>query len=107
MFVSTTVIKLQEFGEQVHFSAPLANALLSGIKRFERLLKDEACQLVTAFHPKFRLVWLQKEQQPRVEEVLIKEREREVNEKDSISISGSSNNEAEGGDFYSTVAKSE
>lgn len=41
----------------------------------------------------------------KVEEALIKEKEREANEKDNINISGSSNNEVE--DFYSTVTQSE
>ncbi|GBP28278.1 hypothetical protein EVAR_11737_1 [Eumeta japonica] len=41
----------------------------------------------------------------KVEDTLIKE--REANEKDNISFSGSGNNEEEGDDFYSTVTQSE
>ncbi|GBP33710.1 hypothetical protein EVAR_17036_1 [Eumeta japonica] len=82
---------------KMHRCAPLANALLSGIKkRFERFMEDEVCQLAAAFHSKFRLVWLQKYEnrkfsivrkliEAKVENALIKE--REAIGKDNISIS--------------------
>lgn len=48
----------------------LANALLNGIeKRFGPLLDDEQCQHAAAFHPKFRLIWLETYDSSRVDAV--------------------------------------
>lgn len=113
--IATTVFKLQNLSNQVHHRCiPLIDALLSGIKkRFERFMEDEECQLAAAFHPKFRLLWLQKYDsskflkvkelmEAKVEDAL--NREKESDEKDNASISGSSN---EDDDFFSTFTKSE
>lgn len=101
----------------VHCCTPLANALLSWIKKmFGRLMEDEQCQLAAAFHPKFRLMWLQKFDsskfskikklmEAKVEDALT--RERDANEKDNVSVSGSRNNKEEGEDFFSNVTKAD
>jgi hypothetical protein len=42
------------------FCTPLVEALLAGIqKRFGNQLEDRECQLAAAFHPKFKLYWLE------------------------------------------------
>ena len=43
------------------YCGPLVRALLEGIReRFGPLFEDRECQLAAGFHPRFRLVWLEK-----------------------------------------------
>jgi hypothetical protein len=43
------------------YCIPLVDAMLGGIKkRFGPLLEDLDCQLASAFHPRFRLFWLER-----------------------------------------------
>lgn len=59
--VATTVLKLRAMkSKRSQYCDPLVNALLDGIqKRFGPLLDDQQCQLAAAFHPRFRLLWLE------------------------------------------------
>ena len=61
--VTATEIKLKEVKSKgLAYCSPLVDALLAGIrKRFGKLLDDEHCLLAAAFHPKFRLFWIEKE----------------------------------------------
>lgn len=44
---------------KLRFCEPLVNSLLAAIdKRFTTTFEDEECLLATAFHPKFRLMWM-------------------------------------------------
>ena len=60
--IPVTIIKLKEFkSKELRYSSASVDALLAGIeKRFGTLMEDEECQLAVAFHPKFRLFWLEK-----------------------------------------------
>jgi hypothetical protein len=59
--VVATKIKLSSAkGKNPVNCGPLIDALLDGVnKRFGNLLEDLECQLAAAFHPRFRLTWLQ------------------------------------------------
>ena len=60
--VAATILRLKELNfKGLVYCSPLIEALLAGIdKRFGFLLEDEECQLAAAFHPRFRLIWLEK-----------------------------------------------
>uniref|UniRef100_A0A3B5MX22 BED-type domain-containing protein n=1 Tax=Xiphophorus couchianus TaxID=32473 RepID=A0A3B5MX22_9TELE len=59
--VAATVMRLKEVKlKRLLHCSPLVDATLAGIsKRFGPLLEDLECQLAAAFHPKFRLFWLE------------------------------------------------
>jgi hypothetical protein len=59
--VVATKIKLCSVKEKNPVNcSPLIDTLLDSInKRFGNLLEDLECQLAAAFHPRFRLKWLQ------------------------------------------------
>ncbi|XP_043994868.1 uncharacterized protein LOC122843844 isoform X1 [Gambusia affinis] len=59
--VAATVMRLKEVKlKRLLHCSPLVDAILAGIsKRFGPLLEDLECQLAAAFHPKFRLFWLE------------------------------------------------
>ena len=46
--------------KDLQFWKPLVNAMLEGIeRRFRNVFEDLDCQLAAAFHPMFRLTWLE------------------------------------------------
>ncbi|KAB0795331.1 hypothetical protein PPYR_12170 [Photinus pyralis] len=112
--VAATVFKLKDIQSSgLVYCTALASALLTGIeKRFGPLMEDEECLLAAAFHPRFRLIWLEKYDSSKVTavtkcmEVKVFAQMRESNENEKASISGSSNNEEEEDDFFTTVTKS-
>jgi hypothetical protein len=58
--VATKIKLISAKGRHPVHCNPLIDALLAGIdKRFGNLLEDLDCQLAAAFHPRFRLKWLQ------------------------------------------------
>ena len=69
--VAATIMKLDDAKSQrLTFCMPLVDAVLSGTtNRFGALLDDLDCQLAAAFHPKFRLIWLNKYNQSHVPRV--------------------------------------
>jgi len=92
------------------YCSPLVDALTAGVsKRFESLFGDETFQLASAFHPKFRLFWLEKYDKskiPKVKETMIRKVEeyfRQQSDEERIS-SGDSNNEEGQDDFFSDLA---
>ncbi|KAG5868429.1 hypothetical protein JTB14_029045 [Gonioctena quinquepunctata] len=118
--IAATVYKLKNIRSKglVNFTA-LANALLNGIeKRFGPLLNDEQCQLAAAFHPKFRLIWLETHDSSRVdtvkkcmekkeEDALRQEAAENSKDRDSLSGRGSnaSNNDDDEEDFFNSVTQ--
>jgi hypothetical protein len=61
------IIHLKTFFNKI---LPLVMSLLQGIKkRLCPLLDDLDCQLAAAFHPRFRLMWLQKHDPDRISAV--------------------------------------
>lgn len=61
--LAVTTMKLKEMKERrlLDYCGSLVDALLGGIeKRFGHLLEDSEYQLAAGFHPRFRLVWLEK-----------------------------------------------
>jgi hypothetical protein len=59
--LSIAMMKLRDLRTRpLSYCRPLVEALLAGTtKRFGPVFEDTDCQLATAFHPKFRLLWLQ------------------------------------------------
>ncbi len=59
--LSVAMMKLRDLRTRpLSYCRPLVEALLAGItKRFGPVFEDTDCQLAAAFHPKFRLLWLQ------------------------------------------------
>ncbi|KAG5890541.1 hypothetical protein JTB14_028292 [Gonioctena quinquepunctata] len=105
--IAATVYKLKNIKSKglVNCTA-LANALLNGIeKRFGPLLNDEQCQLAAAFHPKFRLIWLETHDISRVDAV---KKCMEKKDRDCLSGGGSnaSNNDDDEEDFFNSVTQS-
>lgn len=120
--IAATVYKLKNIKSKglVNCTA-LANALLNGIeKRFGPLLNDEQCQLAAAFHPKFRLIWLEtydssrvdavrKCMEKKVEDALRQEAAENSKDRDSLSGGGSNasnNDDDEEEDFFNSVTQS-
>jgi hypothetical protein len=61
--VARTATLLEDFllTRPLIYCGPLVRALLAGIReRFGPLFEDRECQLAAGFHPRFRLVWLEK-----------------------------------------------
>ena len=90
----------------LQFCTPLVEAMCKGMKRrFERLFEDRDCQLAAAFHPKFRLTWLDQHNSTQVSsvkkamegeiETLLREQGENTN-----SISSASEREDEDADFF-------
>nr|XP_023018272.1 uncharacterized protein LOC111507216 [Leptinotarsa decemlineata] len=120
--IAATVYKLKNIKSKglVNCTA-LANALLNGIeKRFGPLLNDEQCLLAAAFHPKFRLIWLEtydssrvdavkKVMEKKVEDALRQEAAENSKDRDSLTGGGSNasnNDDDEEEDFFNSVTQS-
>ncbi|CAG9791509.1 unnamed protein product [Diatraea saccharalis] len=120
--IAATVYKLKNIKSKglVNCTA-LANALLNGIeKRFGPLLNDEQCLLAAAFHPKFRLIWLEtydssrvdavkKSMEKKVEDALRQEAAENSKDRDSLTGGGSNasnNDDDEEEDFFNSVTRS-
>ena len=61
--IAITNLNLKKIQEEKYlaYCMPLVNTLIAGIeKRFGHLLSDQEFQLAAAFHPRFRLLWLEK-----------------------------------------------
>ncbi|CAG9793862.1 unnamed protein product [Diatraea saccharalis] len=120
--IAATVYKLKNIKSKglVNCTA-LANELLNGIeKRFGPLLNDEQCLLAAAFHPKFRLIWLEtydssrvdavkKSMEKKVEDALRQEAAENSKDRDSLTGGGSNasnNDDDEEEDFFNSVTRS-
>ena len=109
--VAATIMKLKEAKSKgLLYCSPLVDAILAGItKRFGPLLEDQECQLAAAFHPKFRLFWLEKHnlsQLSRVKKAM--ETAVETALRETIEESNSStSNEDEEDDFFSSITQPE
>ena len=108
--VAATILRLKDLNSKsLVYCSPLVDALLLGIeKRFGPLLEDEECQLAAAFHPRFRLIWLEKYNYTKVAKVRksmeIKVEEALRQQSDDVgSNSGNSNNEED--DFFCAVTE--
>ncbi len=95
--------------QKLAYCEPLVEALLAGTrKRFSKLMEDKECQLAAAFHPKFRLMWLEKFDQSLVKSVktaMEKEVEKALQEKNQPVAAGSDTSfegdgDREEDDFY-------
>jgi hypothetical protein len=94
------------------FCKPLVLALLQGIKkRFDPLLNDLECQLAAAFHPRFRLMWLQNREPDRVnavKEAMVSQVEACLKEEDEVAAASSSDTSVEENpedDWYGTFTQ--
>ena len=94
------------------YCTPLVDTVLTGISnRFGALLEDMDCQLAAAFHPKFRLVWLEKYNQahvPRVTKAMETAVETGLQEHEmaqEATSTASSNDDDD--DFFSGITRSE
>uniref|UniRef100_M3ZI76 BED-type domain-containing protein n=1 Tax=Xiphophorus maculatus TaxID=8083 RepID=M3ZI76_XIPMA len=109
--VAATVMRLKEVKlKRLLHCSPLVDATLAGIsKRFGPLLEDLECQLAAAFHPKFRLFWLEQFNNSQVGRVT-KAMEAVVQTAlSALSEEGSDtscNEEDEEDDFFSNITRS-
>ncbi|XP_042229523.1 uncharacterized protein LOC121871369 [Homarus americanus] len=109
--IAATVMKLKEAkSKRLLYCSPLVDAILAGItKRFGLLLEDQECQLAAAFHPKFRLFWLEQynnNQLTRVKNAMETVVERALMET-SEEGSSTTSNEDEEDDFFSSIIQSQ
>jgi len=112
--VAATIMKLHDAKSQrLTFCMPLVDAVLSGTtNRFGALLNDLDCQLAAAFHPKFRLIWLNKYNQslvPTVKKAMENAVEAGLQVHDTaqqMEATASSNDDDED-DFFSGITRSE
>lgn len=109
--VAATILKLKEAkSKHLLYCSPLVDALLAGItKRFGLLLEDQECQLAAAFHPKFRLFWLEQHddsQLSRVKKAMETAVESALKESSEEGSSTTSNDEDMEDDFFSTITQS-
>ena len=60
--VAFTIMNLEgALNRHLVYCGPLVRAMLDGIRcRFGPLFEDRECQITAGFHPRFRLMWLQK-----------------------------------------------
>ncbi|XP_034018620.1 uncharacterized protein LOC117503486 [Thalassophryne amazonica] len=108
--VAATIMKLKEVKSKgLLYCSPLVDAILAGImKRFGPLFEDEECQLAAAFHPRFRLFWLEKHnhsQFSRVKKAMETAVETALRE---IIVEGSgatSSDEDDEDDFFSSITQ--
>lgn len=76
--IAITLRKLDDIKEGLRFCGELVDAIQAAIKRrFDRMFNDIGCQLASAFHPMFRLTWLQKHDASRIPSVQ-REMEKQV-----------------------------
>ena len=107
--IAATAMKLSDLKtKNLQYCRPLVDALLSGIsKRFDNLQEDLECHLAAAFHPKFRLMWLEKYDQKKMcsvksaMEKVVEEALKEEDHDDSIA----SSTDDEGLDFFNSITK--
>ncbi|MEQ2309494.1 hypothetical protein AMECASPLE_039362 [Ameca splendens] len=61
LIVVAIIMKMKETKfKHLLYCSPLVDGILTGItKRFGLFLEDQECLLAAAFHPKFRLLWLE------------------------------------------------
>ncbi|KAM4724785.1 uncharacterized protein FYW61_013082 [Anableps anableps] len=105
--VAATVMRLKEVKLKcLLYCSPLVDALLAGIsKRFGPLLEDQECQLAAAFHPKFRLFWLEQFNNSQVSKVT-KAMETVVQTAMGTIDEEGSSEEDEEDDFFSNITRS-
>uniref|UniRef100_A0A3B3XLC6 BED-type domain-containing protein n=1 Tax=Poecilia mexicana TaxID=48701 RepID=A0A3B3XLC6_9TELE len=112
--VAATVMRLKEVKlKRLLHCGPLVDAILAGIsKRFGPLLEDLECQLAAAFHPKFRLFWLEQfnnSQVGRVTKAMEAVVQTALSALSEEGSNTSSNEEEEGeeeDDFFSNITRS-
>lgn len=97
--------------DRLTFCTPLVRELLEGInKRFGNLFEDKASLLAAGFHPKFRLMWLQKYDPGQVRQVQTwMEEEVEAGLKEAAQITASCASEEEDAsedDWYGFITQS-
>uniref|UniRef100_UPI00358E27E8 uncharacterized protein n=1 Tax=Myxine glutinosa TaxID=7769 RepID=UPI00358E27E8 len=107
--VAATVFRLKDLKSKgLVYCSPLVDALLAGIdKRFGLLLEDEECQLAAAFHPRFRLIWLEKYDNTKVAKVMesMEGKVEEVMRQESNEVGSNSGGSNEEDDFFSAVTQ--
>ena len=111
--IAITNLNLKKIQEEKYlaYCMPLVNTLIAGIeKRFGHLLSDQEFQLAAAFHPRFRLLWLEKCRPTMVDSVrLMMETVLEQGLKDEqeslASASEESTEETEGDDFFAAITQ--
>ncbi|XP_054881487.1 uncharacterized protein LOC129355892 isoform X3 [Poeciliopsis prolifica] len=112
--VAATVMRLKEVKlKRLLHCSPLVDAILAGIsKRFGPLLEDLECQLAAAFHPKFRLFWLEQFNSSQVGrvtkamEAVVLAALSALSEEGSDSPSNEEEEDDEEDDFFSNITRS-
>lgn len=96
----------------LRFCGPLVDALLAGIdKRFSTVMEMEECVLAAAFHPKFRLIWMEEFEKPKIPQVkkLMEKKVEDFLRQESMETTSNSssndNEEMETQDFFSTITQ--
>ena len=109
--LATVIMMLRDFENRPLLSCrPLVEALLEGMtKRFGKLLDDLDIQLAAAFHPQFRLFWLEQfdpDRMWRVKNAMERAIERGLQDSEEV-VPGSpiGGDEAEMDDFFSKVTR--
>ena len=105
--LAITVRRLRESKmKDLRFCEPLVDAILEGMeRRFRNTFKDLDCQLAAAFHPMFRLTWLEQHDATQAcsvrgaMESAVETALRELKD-DATSTSSTSEPEDEEGDFF-------
>jgi hypothetical protein len=115
--VAATIMKLHDAKSQrLAYCMPLVDAVLSGtMNRFGALLDDMECQLAAAFHPKFRLIWLNKYNAshiPRVKKAMENAVEAGLQQQEMTGSAAeteatASSSDGEEDDFFSGITMSE
>ncbi len=111
--VAVTLMRLEDARTRhLMFCDPLVRALLDGIrKRFGPLFEDRECQLAAGFHPRFRLIWLQKHDAMQVRRVkqameeAVEECLKEAADMTASSSDSSSDDVLQEEDFYGAVTQ--
>ncbi|XP_013878674.1 uncharacterized protein LOC106528135 [Austrofundulus limnaeus] len=103
--VAATMMRLKEAKlKPLLYCSPLIDAILAGLtERFGLLLEDQESQLAAAFHPKFRLFWLEQfdnRQVSRVTKAMVSVVQTALG-----SIGDEGRNEEEEDDFFSIITR--
>jgi hypothetical protein len=113
--LAVTIMMLTSFLNRDHltYCKPLVMAMLEGIRKwFSPCFEDKECQLAAAFHPRFKLMWLQKHDSSQVRRVKVAMEEAvEASLREAAAASpGSSDSSSEDvtqvvGDFYGAITQ--
>lgn len=104
--MNLTLLKDEKF---FTYCKPLVTVLIEAIeKRFGHLLEDQDCQLAAAFHPRFRLLWLDKCSPAlveRVRQLMESVLEQALKEESTAPSSDTSGEELDEDDFFASITK--